>query len=395
MKFFSILREIDRRFSLGILIGLTVGALSIYAMFIYQREPQLTLDVFANTPVLDVREQIADLDILYEGENIAESGEALRILNIRFSNEGNLDLLKDRFDSIDRIGFRITGGRIVQRPELLNASNTYLSDSLRIQLIDENTVRVDPIILESDEHFSVKVLLIAGAGDVPSIEPLGKIGGQKSIAVTQSYVKASDEPFLAEAFGGDPIIHGARLLAYVAAGIVMIVAAVAVSDFYSSTTNKIKWRSRVKSFLDQFEGRPSLKSEFVLGLYKSEGLSPIAQLNFLLENPKELRRINSSLERHGSGPDSALLRGRFKDDEGAVHVVPLRIGFIRRLRSTEILVERNGTIDIDEDVAKMLTSFVEFLKLKRHWDEDWHTDLVMASFMRRAQLYAQAEVSDQ
>ncbi|MCJ7706907.1 MAG: hypothetical protein MUO38_04730, partial [Anaerolineales bacterium] len=118
MRFFKFLRNIDRKYSLGLLLGFAFGVAGLYAAFAFERRPHVTLDVLSNTAIVDIREELGGLEVLFKGVDIQETDQTLRILLVRLVNDGQVDILIDRYDTRDLPGFAVSPGHVVQPPDI-------------------------------------------------------------------------------------------------------------------------------------------------------------------------------------------------------------------------------------------------------------------------------------
>lgn len=166
MSFFKSLELRDRKFLIEVLLALLFSVFSIYT-FVYEKRTSLTLEILSNTSVLAIHEKVSNLNIFYEGMDITQRRETLRIITVRLLNDGEVDILKNFYDENDPVGFTLVGGQIVKTPELLDASNEYLRTKMNHTLVDPNKVTIDPVILESGEYFVFKILILSPENTQP------------------------------------------------------------------------------------------------------------------------------------------------------------------------------------------------------------------------------------
>jgi hypothetical protein len=117
MPFFGPLRDLDRKFSwsfFGFLLAVLFGTLTIYDRFIADKNPRLYFDVLTSTAVLDIKENLPNLEILFDGLNIREQNLSLRVFSIKVVNDSTKDILKGDYDPEDPIGFHLEGGKIIR-----------------------------------------------------------------------------------------------------------------------------------------------------------------------------------------------------------------------------------------------------------------------------------------
>lgn len=79
------LSKIDQKFSwsfLGFIIGIIGIGFTIYTIFFFEKVPIIKYEVISNTSVLDVKENISRLDIIFDSVSIKKSEQNLRIITL-------------------------------------------------------------------------------------------------------------------------------------------------------------------------------------------------------------------------------------------------------------------------------------------------------------------------
>src|SRR3972149_4078090 len=234
----------DKRYGwslLGFVLAAIFGTVSFYTEFVRDRRPQLRYEVVSDASVLDVKEQLGNLEIIYDGRDIKKAKQSLRVVVTRITNEGADDILIGSYDQRSPLGFRVSGGNLL-RAEILSTSNDYLRQTLRIDLPTPDTALFTPVIIESGEWFTVKSLILHAEGSLPALQPVGKIAGVRGIRVVDSTQAAANPGFLVTAFSGGPWVQATRLLAYFFGFILLIVAVVAPTAAISSVFAKRRRR---------------------------------------------------------------------------------------------------------------------------------------------------------
>jgi len=115
MWLFKILKKLDRKFALGFIIAFLMAAYMVYDIFIADKYPQIYFDVFTNTAVLDIKEDLPKLKILFEGLNIKEQNLSLRIVSVKVVNDSSQHIRKMDYDTEDPIGFRVQQVRLSEQ----------------------------------------------------------------------------------------------------------------------------------------------------------------------------------------------------------------------------------------------------------------------------------------
>lgn len=188
------LRYLDNTFSwsfFGFWIGIFGFAFGLWTYF-HEPSPELTYEILANTSVIDIKDDIRDLEITYQGKDIHSGGRKLLIIQLRIVNSGKINIQKDFYDSQNSpLGISIGKSQIVQKPIILEASNEYLRESLNFNLSGPNKIELDPVILDAGDFFTVKLLALSESQSA-SLRPMGKIVGMKSIKLKNLYEEGQE-----------------------------------------------------------------------------------------------------------------------------------------------------------------------------------------------------------
>lgn len=337
MLLFQFIRSLDKKYALGLLLSVVLGAVAIYTDFFRESRPNLKYEVLSNTPVLDVREYVGALSILYAGNDINKNDQSLFVMTMRVVNDGRQDILKGSYDENDPPGFALTSGTIVESPELLTTSNDYLRRNLKLNLSSPQKVVFSNVIIESRESFVVKVLVLQDGIIRPDISPIGKVAGVKTITITYPYLENLEEPFWTLTFKGGLLIQVVRAVSYTLLSLLFIgmLGAIAkpVSDLFSKQ-NRIRL---VEEFRKMSSTTFEAGDEFIFDSYINKG------------------------ERELYDYESALLVGYRKEGEAA----PSRPYFPRRdpdLVKGGLLKQTDAGIVVNENVRKTFDAFMQFLR---------------------------------
>jgi hypothetical protein len=249
--------------------GVTVALLGIYGTFFYERKPELVYEILANSPVLDVRERVSKLQIIYAGTDLAATRQNVHLIRFRVSNQGGTDILKSHFDDAAPLGFEVKGGRIL---EMSIQGTPYLQENLRPSTRAENAITFSPVILNAGDAFEVRALVLTNVGEAPRVSPIGKVAGTpERIPIRELYLDAREKGYFAEAFGGDAWIQAGRLGGYlIAALLLLITLGFSIGVPYSIISEKLEKRKRfalVEKYKEALGRHTSLKEEFLFRQY--------------------------------------------------------------------------------------------------------------------------------
>lgn len=183
-------KSVEKNYAIGI-YGLLISLISIasgYYLAIKDKEPKLTFDILSNTEVFSINEDISKLKVIYNNEDLRSKKQKLFLLTIRVANLGDDDIKETDYYSNSEFGFNLKNAIIAERPILLDGSNEFLRQNVRIKNDSINKVFFNKIPLDKDQSFTIKLLTIVNDKSVPTILPFGYISGTKgNIQVFESY----------------------------------------------------------------------------------------------------------------------------------------------------------------------------------------------------------------
>jgi hypothetical protein len=167
-------------------VGLAGAGFGVWAYF-NSPSPRLTYEVLTNTPVFDVREEVDKLQVLYNDIDITDGDFILQVITFRVVNSGQVNIKKDFYDAENSpLGIRLSEGKIVEKPVVISSSNEYLDESVRLDVIDSKEVQIQPVILDSGDFFTIKLLALISSESV-DLEATGKIAGINYIELKELY----------------------------------------------------------------------------------------------------------------------------------------------------------------------------------------------------------------
>lgn len=192
--------KLERILPWGILgFGITaVGILITIAIFYFQESEgkvRATWLIRNEEKLVEVRENIKDLSILYQGKDILMSGQELRIVTLGFLNDGK-SITQDMYDQNLAFGLRFPNSDIITG-EVVQTSSKYLKDNLKLEIKASNLLAgsttsnkiasdlvLPKLIFDHGSSFTLKVYLLNLDHTEPS-QPvsLGKIADLDNLPV--------------------------------------------------------------------------------------------------------------------------------------------------------------------------------------------------------------------
>ncbi|HEX2896434.1 MAG TPA: hypothetical protein VHP63_00095, partial [candidate division Zixibacteria bacterium] len=169
--------------TLGALFTISIAIAGVYSGFFYERRPNLKFEILNNSSVLDVKEDVSKLDILYDGKSIKRTNKALTIMTVNIVNDGNASILLSHFDNKDPVRISITEGAIVEDAEILDASNNYLKEKVKLSTFRDNII-FSNFIMDPNDFIKIKILVLHNINVKTTIMAIGKIATIKRFEIT-------------------------------------------------------------------------------------------------------------------------------------------------------------------------------------------------------------------
>lgn len=242
-----------------------IAILGIYGTFIYEKKPEINLEIISNASVLDVHETLSKLVVTYAGTNLKEQNQNLYLVTVRIRNGGNADIVKSDFDEGEPLGFRFTTGTILEKPTII--ADKYLIKNLNPVTTDNQSVTFSPVILNSGDTFETKILLLVPNGDTPKVTSLGKIAGVQKIEISEPYKSTRNRSYIEEAFSGAFDIQIARLIIYFFGFVLVLVVIVTPLVYLADYLEKNSRVRTTKKYRNAVNRPISLQEEFLINKY--------------------------------------------------------------------------------------------------------------------------------
>jgi hypothetical protein len=369
MNIIDAINRWDKRYAwslLGFVLAVIFGAVSLYTEFVRDRRPQLRFELISDASVLDVREQLGNLEIIYDGRDIKKAKQSLRVVVIRITNTGADDILIGSYDQRSPLGFRVSSGNLL-RTEILSTSNAYLGQTLRIDQTAPDTALFAPVIIESNEWFTVKSLMLHSDGSLPTFQPVGKIAGVRDIRLVDSTQAGADPSFLTTAFSGGAWVQAARLLAYFFGFILLLFAVIAPTTAISSILAKRARRKRVMEFKSLTKRVLTEKDEYIFERYIENDFGHLRLLQRTASRPNLLNRSVKQYQRRRREPvQVALERELLLRSTTLPHHRVFRSDYfpVEDMMNSGFIIERDGRWNVEPELSATLNEFMQFLRIK-------------------------------
>ncbi len=369
MSLIGYIRDLDRKFAwsfLGVLLALLFGGITIQREFFADSGPHLRYDILTSTPVLDVHEDVSKLNVLFDGIDIRQQKKSLRVITVRVVNDSQKDILRGYYDEAEPLGLRVSTGRII-RCDLVTTSNPYLERQLIPQQRDDTTLVFSSVILESQEYFVLKLLVLHDESKQPEITPVGKVAGIRIIPVAEAFKQEASRPFLHRTFAGSLPVQVVRVFAYPWAMIGLAIGIILPIAYVGDKLGKRKRREIAEQFKKTTSFRLRADDQFLFDTYVGDGSTVLLPMLSMVSDPRILEVAYGHYEEYKKRREYPLYLGTNRGVHERYHLEDMYLHFRRMhdcVRSGLIKKTQDGPV-ADEHMKAALEEFVAFLKKKQ------------------------------
>ncbi len=315
------------------------------------------------------------LEILYEKENINDNDKNLSILKIKIQNISSVNILSTFYDTKDPLGFKFNVGEIVEQPEIVEASTDYIKNNLSISLDSLGNVILNSIIIDGQEFFTLKVLVLHKQNEVLHIKAFGKVAGVKEIRVLESYKNTEEKTFWQQLIEGTLFVHLVRLFAYLIAIILIALVIIIPSSLISNSLTERSRKKNVRKYKTKKKLSDTVERDLIYELYVKSGLEYLVEVERLFVEEKYLRiKLRSLVRRLDKRHQEINNPEYFKNYDSGTHITTqthsIRRVFmseqnmmIEKLYNDKIIQLTNNDLTINQQFVVDLKEFVSYLKL--------------------------------
>lgn len=345
------------------LLGLIGTVITIYA-FLQEKKVELRYEITANTNVLDFNADISKLEVLYDSTNLKQTKENLRIYTVKVINIGDQNIIKEFYDSNEPLGLKISSGKIIELPQIIQTSNNYIKRNLKLANYRKDRIDFSQVIIEPGDFFVIKLLVLHNKKNAPKIISFGKIVGQKDIKVVNAIDIKDEESFWNKVYYGNIWVQLLRLVSYFIAVILIIIIITSISekiDLYRDKKRILKMISEFKS-LKTYEY--TRMDDAIFDRYKLKDSEIFQKMQSLIENEENLNKKYEKLtekfkskeyRRFGRTPNESRISFYNSTDEFTV---------INEMISDGIVFKELDHLTVNQAMKDTLDKFVNFLKEK-------------------------------
>lgn len=292
MSRLSRIASIDQKFawsSAGFVLAVFFGGLTLYNEFLKNHDPQLTISVLSETNVLDVRENVPELKILYGDADIKGLGQTLSVLVIRVENTGGASILNTYYDDAAPARMHITEGKII-KVEQLSASSQYLIETGTPTLSGTQSLQLKNVIMEPAENYVLKLLVLRSSETPTTVTTSGKIAGMRNFVIVPFEDSKRQPSFWNHVADGSAFVHLARSIIYLGGFIFIMLCVAYPMSLLEYRFGPGKRKQIAEKFRKDTEDVLTVDQERVVDLFVQYGRGILMDMVVLLGDETLLRR---------------------------------------------------------------------------------------------------------
>jgi hypothetical protein len=376
MNIWNKVKNLDKNFSwsfMGFLVGIIGIVFTVYTIYIYEEKPNIEYYQLTNTSVLDLKENVTKLDVLYDSTSIKKNKQSLRVVTIKIMNIGNDDLGPQHYDKTVPLGLKIDGGVIVETPQIIETSNEYITDRLKINWSSENEISFSQFIINKNESFTLKLLLLTKENVIPKLNTTGYITGLGKPTLRTDINKPEEKGFFSQAIQGSFLIHLFRWLLYTL-GFLVLVITILIPSTTISDSRRVKKR---KSIINKFRKHTKLNkdniSEIVLKYYNQYEERYLYRIENFISKKEMIIDYNNYLELEDKISDfnsdfyNLTQSGGiiFEDEKRKrINIANDNSRILKKLIEDKALTIEGEKVEIDKNFESTLKELIYFIKIQ-------------------------------
>lgn len=352
------------------LLGIIGTIITIYA-FIQEKKVEIRYEVIGNTNVLDFNADISKLEVMYDSTNLKQTKENLRIYTIKIVNNGSQNLLKEFYDDNELLGVKINSGKIIEKPQIIETSNDYLKRNLKFVNIKDMQFSFSKVILETNEYFTIKILVLHSKNNIPKLSSLGKIAGQKNIDIFNTSISNDENSFFKKTYYGNIWVQLLRLISYLLIAIILILIILYIGSEIQETSDKKRKKKLIKEFKNIKNYNYTKMDDAIFDRYQTEDSYSFNNITKLIDNELELNDIYLKLAESLKDDNYVNNKNNIKDYKLQKHIESNSWSTITEMINDGVVFKENDKLRINQAMKDTLNKFSEFLKEKNEFKKNY------------------------
>lgn len=333
-----------------------IGVFLTAAFFLLQeyRNPySFKIEMMDEFNLVEVREQIGDLKILYKNEDIIENKKEIKVIRIQVKNGGKT-ILQGHYDQLEPFGMRFINSKVLAaeviytnsedlQRKLINGINDGKSDNY-------SDVIFSKVIFEKGDFAVLKTTILFDESEKLKIIPLGKIANIEKLKIDAATPESKNE---------------FRIAYYIIAGYFGFLASVFLIVIITDFLNKLDKKRKIKTFTEKNK-EPNEAEEKII--------------NYYLETTQSKERIIKSLLRNEYVLNLKQIKTSQTNGRSFIHRLnPLSIirssEFLLQTLPKEIFYTDGSTVTFNKENEKFIIAFFSEVLLNKAHDVKNHEEI--------------------
>jgi len=365
--------QIEKKFAwsfLGFLLAVIFGSIAVYTEFIRDTSPVISYEIVSSTRVLDVKEDVGDLSIIYNNEDIRKSKKVLSVLIVRVINNGKSPVLKTYYDDVDKMGLLVENGDII-RGEIVSASTEYLRKNAGISFSNPRNAEFTNVIIEPKDYYDAKFLILIPEDKALTVFPKGKIAGVKQITMFDRISNQNADSFWKRTTSGPILVQITRVPVYFFGFILLmgfiVVPIIIISEYFE----KRKRRRIVRHFETFSDCKYKENNDKVYSYYIENGLNTLLKTKNAVVNQEKFDKFMNAYKKKGVNFEDLDDVDLDPSVQIAMRALPNEINrglspadILRILVNIGVVAKEDDTIIRNEEHVKSMVEFLDFAAIK-------------------------------
>lgn len=344
------LRTIENKFPssfLGFIFAIGFGLLSVYLGFYKHSNPQLNYLITSSSGVLDIKEELGNLDVLYKGKSLSSNNQDLQVITLKVINQGDATITNNSYDVDLPLGFSLKQGLLAEEPQITNTSSKYIKDKLSLFIENDTEVTFSNLIIEPEEFFEIKVLILYEVGKKPHLSPIGKIANVTNINIYNDYVsKLNKVPFWERMIFESTPVQILRLIIYGTGFFLFLILIISISEAIGNYKESKRKKKLLFTFKSYNQGKLSRKDELFFETYLSKGIDGLKLISGIVNDQEFILKLTN----------------KDKNEEHSNKYNKKEIDKANDLIGEEIITIEKNRVRLDLDRIQVLTDFILYLE---------------------------------
>ncbi|HEQ3486794.1 TPA: hypothetical protein VGS89_003443 [Vibrio cholerae] len=228
---------------IGTFLGLVGFIAAIYFSILYEKSPQLDIEITSQFSALDIKESVESLDVIYNNTSLNSQGMSLSVMKLRVINNGNASILRSYYDPKTLAGFEIDNGVIPEKPIVTKSTTSYSKSEVTIEQVDNAKVHLPHLIINPGNYYDLKLIILHESNSKPVLKSFGVIAGFDTIGVTSKLAAAENRNIVERFFDGSFIMNFMR---FIILGFIFILTLVFTIETEEKISRKMKERKKTR-----------------------------------------------------------------------------------------------------------------------------------------------------